>query len=322
MRRVTGCGNKADTAAVAARPRTGRGPADDGAGGPGRRVGHDGARVSGIPGKLDKGIEVYNVAGAGGTIGLSQLVSKGSGNPYQLMMIGLVMLGAIETNGSDVPTSRETTPIATLITETEAIVVPANSSTRRSRTCVADFKARPGLESAGRAARRAAPISSCVGQLARVRGRRPAKRTKYVAHSGGGEANAAILSGSVDAGISGDLRECTDQVEAGKMRVLAVSTPEPTEVAGKQAKTIKDQGVDLEITNWRVLVAPPGHQARRARRRDHRLGEEGAHDSAEWQRRAQEATTGRRSSRPGDEFDDVHGLREHAGEDRRSRTSG
>ena len=52
--------------------------------------------------KLDDGVEVYNVEGAGGTLGLSQLVSKASGDPYQLMMTGLVMLGAIETNGSDV----------------------------------------------------------------------------------------------------------------------------------------------------------------------------------------------------------------------------
>ena len=41
------------------------------------------------------GIEVYNVEGAGGTLGLSELVSKDSGDPYELMMTGLVMLGAI-----------------------------------------------------------------------------------------------------------------------------------------------------------------------------------------------------------------------------------
>ena len=52
--------------------------------------------------KLDDGMEVFNVEGAGGTLGLSQLVSKYSGEPYQLMMTGLVMLGAIETNRSDV----------------------------------------------------------------------------------------------------------------------------------------------------------------------------------------------------------------------------
>src|SRR3954470_22060507 len=93
--------------------------------------------------KLDDGIEVFNVEGAGGTLGLAQLVSKDAGDPYQLMMTGLVMLGAIETNGSDVALS-DTTPIATMITETEAIVVPAKSKYRSLEDLIADFKRDPG----------------------------------------------------------------------------------------------------------------------------------------------------------------------------------
>jgi putative tricarboxylic transport membrane protein len=204
--------------------------------------------------KLDDGIEVFNVEGAGGTLGLSQLVSKGSGDPYQLMMTGLVMLGAIETNGSDVPLSR-TTPIATLITETEAIVVPTKSKYRSFKDLVADFKRDPSsIRWAGGSA--GGTDQLLVGQLARVLGV-DAKRAKYVAHSGGGEANAAILSGSVDAGVSG-LSEFTDQVEAGKMRLLAVSSPVQSEVDGHKPPTIKDAGIDLELTNWRVITAPPG----------------------------------------------------------------
>ena len=84
----------------------------------------------------------------------------------------------------------------------------------------------------------------------------PAK-TKYVAHSGGGEANAAILSGSVDAGATG-LSEVVDQVEGGKMRLLAVSSPVDLEIDGSKPRTIKDEGIDLEITNWRAITAPPG----------------------------------------------------------------
>jgi putative tricarboxylic transport membrane protein len=80
---------------------------------------------------------------------------------------------------------------------------------------------------------------------------------KYVAHSGGGEANTAILSGSVDAGSPG-LSEVLDQVKSGKMRLLAVSSKVPTKLDGRPLPTLKDQSVDLELTNWRALVAPPG----------------------------------------------------------------
>ena len=187
-------------------------------------------------------------------MGLAQLVSKDSGDPYQLMMTGLVMLGAIETNGSDVPLSR-TTPIATMITESEAIVVPAKSKYQSFKDLAAAFKRDPGsIRWAGGSA--GSTDQLLVGELARVLGADP-KKAKYVAHSGGGEANAAILSGSVDAGVSG-LSEFTDQVEAGKMRLLAVSSPVDTKVDGSKPPTIKDEGIDLELTNWRMMVAPPG----------------------------------------------------------------
>ena len=162
--------------------------------------------------KLDAGMEVFNVEGAGGTLGRSQLVSKYSGEPYQLMMTGLVMLGAIETNRSDVQLDA-TTPIATMITETEAIVVPTKSRYKTLKDLADAFKRDPGsIRWAGGSA--GSTDQLLVGELARTLGADPAK-TKYVAHSGGGEANAAILSGSVDAGATG-LSEVIDQVEGAR----------------------------------------------------------------------------------------------------------
>jgi putative tricarboxylic transport membrane protein len=204
--------------------------------------------------KLDDGIEVFNVEGAGGTLGLSQLVSKDNGDPYQLMMTGLVMMGAIETNGSQIALDK-TTPIATMTTEAEAIVVPAKSKYKQLTDLTDEFKRDPAsIRWAGGSA--GSTDQLLVGELARVLGADPAK-TKYVAHSGGGEANAAILSGSVDAGSTG-LSEVLDQIKAGKMRLLAVSSPVNIEVDGGKPPTIKDEGIDLELTNWRAITAPPG----------------------------------------------------------------
>jgi putative tricarboxylic transport membrane protein len=212
--------------------------------------------------KLDDGIEVFNVDGAGGTLGLSQLISKASGDPYQLMMTGLVMLGAIETNQSQVDLGR-TTPIATMTTESEAIVVPAKSKYKSLRDLTDVFKQDPAaIRWAGGSA--GSTDQLLVGELARVLGADPAK-TKYVAHSGGGEANASILSGAVDAGSTG-LSEVIDQIKAGKMRLLAVSSPVDTKINGQTPKTIKQQGIDLELTNWRAITAPPDiSDAERAR---------------------------------------------------------
>ena len=201
-----------------------------------------------------QGAEVYNVPGAGGTLGLSQLVSKNEGDPNQLMVMGLVMLGAIETNQSSVKLS-QVTPISTLTEEAEAIVVPAESPYRTLGDLMDAVKRDPAsIAWAGGSA--GGTDQLLVGLLAKAVGADPAK-TKYVAHAGGGEAIAAILSGSVDAGVSG-ASEFADQVEAGKMRVLAVSGEEAVDVGGTQAPTIKEEGYDVVLTNWRGIVAPPG----------------------------------------------------------------
>jgi putative tricarboxylic transport membrane protein len=212
--------------------------------------------------KLDDGSKVYNVEGAGGTLGLSQLVSKDSGDPYQLMMTGQVMLGAIETNQSDVKLDA-TTPVATMITESEAIVVPAKSKYQSLKDLTGDLKADAGsVRVAGGSA--GSTDQLLLGELTRKVGGDPAK-TKFVAHSGGGEANTAILSGSVDAGMTG-LSEVIDQVNGGKMRLLAVSAPVDLEIDGRKPPTIKDEGIDLEMTNWRAITAPPGITARERER--------------------------------------------------------
>lgn len=200
---------------------------------------------------IAKNVQVVNVNGAGGTIGLAKLAnSKGKGET--LMTMGLVMVGAIETNKS-AATLDDVTPIARLTSEQEAIVVPTDSPYKTLGEFVAAWKTDPGkLAIAGGSAGGTDQI--LAGLVAQSAGIDP-KKVNYIAYSGGGEALAAILGGKVAAGISG-VSEFTDQVAAGKMRALAVSGG--TRVEGFDAPTIKQAGFDVELTNWRGMVAPPG----------------------------------------------------------------
>jgi putative tricarboxylic transport membrane protein len=198
-----------------------------------------------------KNVEVYNVPGAGGTVGLAQLADQEKGKPDSLMVMGLVMVGAIRTNNSPVDLSK-VTPIASLTAEWEAIVVKADSPYKTLGDLVAAFKADPksiswGGGSAG------GTDHILVGLVAKAAGVDPAG-INYIAHSGGGEAIDAILSGAVTAGVSG-VSEFTDQVEAGAMRFLAISAD--AKVEGIDAPTIKDAGLDVQLANWRGIVAAP-----------------------------------------------------------------
>lgn len=77
----------------------------------------------------------------------------------------------------------------------------------------------------------------------------------YLAHSGGAELATALLSGTISASVSG-YADFKDQIEAGRLKIIAVSSPEP--VDGIDAPTLTEEGYDVELTNWRGVVAPPG----------------------------------------------------------------
>jgi putative tricarboxylic transport membrane protein len=197
-------------------------------------------------------VQVTNVPGAGGTIGLAQFVNQSKGDPSALIVGGYVMVGAILTNNSPV-TLADVTPIARLTGESEAIVVPAASDIKTMADLVAKLKADPGAVSwAGGSAGGTDHIAA--GLIAKAVGVDPTK-INYIAYSGGGEALAAILGGQVTAGISG-YGEFDAQVKAGALRLLAVSGDE--RLAGVDAPTLKEAGVDVSLQNWRMVAAAPG----------------------------------------------------------------
>jgi putative tricarboxylic transport membrane protein len=197
-------------------------------------------------------VEVFNVPGAGGTIGLAQLATSEQRSGDLLMMMGLVMVGSILSNDAPV-TLEQTTPIARLTGEYEVVVVPANSEFQTLTDLIEALQADPGAVSwAGGSAGGTDHI--LVGLIAQDVGADP-QAINYIPFSGGGEALASLLGGQVSAGVSG-YSEWAGQIEAGELRVLAISSEERVE--GIDAPTLMEQGVNVELANWRGVVAAPG----------------------------------------------------------------
>jgi putative tricarboxylic transport membrane protein len=169
------------------------------------------------------------------------------------MVGGYVMVGAIIANRSPVSLD-QVTPIARLTGEFDAIVVPRASPIRNLKDLVDMLKADPGKVSwAGGSAGGVDHIA--VGLIAKAVGVDPTK-INYVAFSGGGEALASVLGGKVTAGISG-LGEFEGQIKSGDLRLIAMTGGQAT----PDRPTLKSQGVDVEVENWRMVVAPPGLNA-------------------------------------------------------------
>ncbi|MFM1990882.1 MAG: hypothetical protein RJA99_3839 [Pseudomonadota bacterium] len=195
-------------------------------------------------------VQFDNKGGAAGTIGLAQFVNAAKGDPNTLMMGGMVMVGGIALAKSPVDLTM-VTPVARLTTEYEVIVVPANSPHKTLGDLLKAFKADPGKVSWGGGSA-GGTDHILVGLVAKAIGADPTK-INYVPFKGGGEAITAIIGGHVAAGVSG-LGEFAEQIKAGRLRALAVSGPKAIDGIA----SLKEQGVDVELGNWRGIFAAPG----------------------------------------------------------------
>ncbi len=204
--------------------------------------------------RLARNVQVQNLAGAGGTIALQKLVNdKGNGDLIQQMGLGVV--GSVYTNKSEA-TLEQTTPLARLTEEPEIVVVSKDSPYQSFDQLLAAWKADPGKVSVGGGSSPGGPDHLAPMLMAQTAGIDP-KQVNFVSFDGGGELLAAVLGNQVGFGVTG-VGETKDQIEAGEIRALAVTSAEPVE--GLDVKTLKEQGVDLEFTNWRGWVAPPDLQ--------------------------------------------------------------
>ncbi len=199
-----------------------------------------------------KGVQITNVGGAGGTVGLPQFLNQWKGQGNALMVAGMVMVGSIIANKSPLRLS-QATPIARLTGEFLALVVPAPSPFKTAKDFADALKADPAkVPVAGGSAGGSDHI--LLGMIAKALGASPTK-VSYVAFAGGGPATAALLGNQVAAGISG-YGEFAEQIKAGKLRVIAISSDQRQ--PGIEAPTLKEQGIDVELFNWRGVFAPPG----------------------------------------------------------------
>ena len=193
-----------------------------------------------------------NKGGAAGAIGLAQFANSSKGDPHALMVMGAVMLGGIITAKPPVGLDR-VTPIARLTSEYNVFVLPAGSPFKTMQDVVAQLKKDPGSVKWGGGSR-GATEHIAAAMIAREVGVDPA-RINYVAFRGGGEATAAILGGNVTVGGSG-YSEFSEYIAAGKMRAIGVTSGQ--RLKGVDVPTLKEQGINVEIGNWRGVYGAPG----------------------------------------------------------------
>jgi putative tricarboxylic transport membrane protein len=196
-----------------------------------------------------------NRGGAGGMIALAQFVKNARGNGDALIVSGAVMVGAI-VRYKPPTTLADATPVARLMSEYNVFAVPAASTLKSMADVIAQLRRDPVSIKWGGGSKGSVDHLS-VAMIARVAGI-DATRLNYVPFKGGGEAAAALLGGHIGVGTSG-WAELQEYIVAGQLRALAITAPQ--RVKGIAIPTLREQGIAIDIGNWRGVHAAPGLSA-------------------------------------------------------------
>lgn len=142
-------------------------------------------------------------------------------------------------------------PIAIVFLDPEVIYTRTESPYKTLAEVMNFAKANPGKSRWG-ASNPASLERLALERLARTSGVKAA----IVPHEGGGDQMIGVLNGTYDIGI-GEIQELKGQLEAGKIRLLAVLN-EKRLPGLPSLPTAKEQGYDVVVTKFRGIAAPKG----------------------------------------------------------------
>ena len=202
-------------------------------------------------------VTVVNKPGGGGAVGAVYL-NQHAGDGHYLEIVTTTLL-TNQITGRGVLGYNDVTPIALLLSESVAISVREESPLRAGKDLVERLKKDASSVSASIGSSLGGPNHIALALIAKAAGGN-AKRLKTVVFQGGGEAITATLGGHVDL-ISSAANNVIPHLAAGKMRVLGITAPQRLGGAFAHVPTWKEQGVDVRISNWRMVAGPKGMSA-------------------------------------------------------------
>lgn len=198
------------------------------------------------------GVNFTNTGGAGGTIGLAEFIGNSTGQPDALAVFGAITVGAIELNKSPIVLA-DFRPVARLTAEYLVVAVAADSPINTLAELAEALKADPGGTAIGGGS--AGGVDHIAAALLATAAGANVGDLNYIPQASGAETVTAIVNGTLKAGISGT-SEFVPFAEQGRIKLLGVTSAERR--AGLDVPTFKEAGYDIELANWRGILAAPG----------------------------------------------------------------
>jgi putative tricarboxylic transport membrane protein len=199
-------------------------------------------------------VTVINKSGGGGNIA-NTYVSQHAKDPHYLGIAGPGLLSN-HIIGSSPLTVNDFTPIASLMNDYAVFAVSMGAGLKNAKELVTRLKADAKSVNIGFANAFGSTRHMAAGLLMKTVGGNP-RELKTVVFKGSAEAITTLLGNHVELVVVG-AGNTSVHVTSGKMRVLAVASPQRLGGPLSDVPTWKELGVDLVHGSWRGIFGPKG----------------------------------------------------------------
>jgi len=195
-----------------------------------------------------------NMSGGGGGKALNHLISTAKRQQGTLLVNSTPII--IRSLTGVFPQSfRDLTPIASVIADYAALVVPKDSKYQTLDELIADFKKDPRSVKVAGGSVKGGMDHLVPAMIIQAAGGDPLKLV-YIPYDAGGKAMAGLLSGDTQV-LSTGFGEAIGLANQGEVRILAITSPERLSQA-PNIPTVKESGYDMTFANWRGFFGAPG----------------------------------------------------------------
>lgn len=206
--------------------------------------------LAAVTGKyLGQAVVIVNRPGGGGAVGYTEVMrAKPDGYTLVTAVTPLTILPHQVTTAF---TFRNFDPIINIVKDPSMFLTRPDAPWKDFKEFVAYAKKNPGMLTMGNSG-----AGGGVHLVALSFERAAGVRFNHIPFAGGGPSVVALMGGHVNA-VSASPPEGISQVQAGKLKILALFAEKRLEFL-PDVPTAKEQGVDFVMGMWRGLAAPKG----------------------------------------------------------------
>jgi putative tricarboxylic transport membrane protein len=197
-------------------------------------------------------VNVVNKTGGGGALAVNYL-NQFRGNAHYMHLASAVFLTA-HIVGRTTTSYTDVTPLALLQSEYVVLAVKSDSPLKNANDLVVRLKQDPGALSISVGTSFGGANHSAVAAIARAGGIDP-KKLKTVVFKASSEAAISALGGHVDV-VSASASQVLTHVRSGQLRLIGVTAPARLKGDLGTVPTLKEQGINVEVNNFRMLLGP------------------------------------------------------------------